>query len=215
MAIGEKYVYFLQGKETLLIKIGTSGTPLKRIKGMQLSEPTELLGLVRGGKQLESALHEQFAEYRVVGEWFRSEVALLNFIHEHNIFDTHIQHLTAMLTDDSESRISDSTFIEYTAILYDLIERLFQAPLIIEAIPKMEPRSVFCESVIKLWIICVKQKGIVDANYINTEDGGSSVQTNSRNTTGACFGLSKKSAEKRFEGCPVRGLIGYFSYSIK
>ena len=171
MASGEKYVYFLQGKETLLIKIGTSGTPLKRIKGMQLSEPTELLGLVRGGKQLESALHEQFAEYRMVGEWFRSEVALLNFIHEHNIFDTHIQHLTAMLTDDSESRISDSTFIEYTAILYDLIERLFQAPLIIEAIPKMEPRSVFCELVIKLWIICVKQKGIVDANYINTEDG--------------------------------------------
>ena len=65
-----EFVYFIQGKETGRIKIGTSQDPEKRIKSMQLPEPVRILHIQPGGRELESKLHKKFQHLHVHGEWF-------------------------------------------------------------------------------------------------------------------------------------------------
>ena len=78
------YVYFLQGKVTKLIKIGISHNPRKRIKSLQLSEDVDFLGAIEGDKCLESQLHEDFAPYRKIGEWFEPAPELVAFIRKYS-----------------------------------------------------------------------------------------------------------------------------------
>lgn len=76
-------VYFVQAMEGGPIKIGhsTLGAWPKRFDQLQTSNWQEmaLRRAVVGDKRLEKALHAQFAEARVRGEWFRpvSELAVL------------------------------------------------------------------------------------------------------------------------------------------
>jgi hypothetical protein len=59
-----------------LIKIGFSKDPDRRAKDLN----AELLGFCVGDRDLERALHEEFAKTRVRGEWFREHPALLERI---------------------------------------------------------------------------------------------------------------------------------------
>ena len=68
-------VYYLRRADR--VKIGTSGTPKQRLAALG---PGELLALELGGRALEQQRHREFAEYRVGGEWFRAEGAVLEHI---------------------------------------------------------------------------------------------------------------------------------------
>jgi hypothetical protein len=59
------------------VKIGYTTDLTKR---MSVIQPEEILATERGGPKLESQRHAQFAELRVVGEWFRYEQPLIDHI---------------------------------------------------------------------------------------------------------------------------------------
>lgn len=65
-------VYFIQAGEAGPVKIGHSARPRLRLANMQIGNPDRLriIRLFEGGAPEELALHERFAEHRIVGEWF-------------------------------------------------------------------------------------------------------------------------------------------------
>ncbi|MFB7467285.1 GIY-YIG nuclease family protein [Streptomyces sp. NPDC056224] len=69
---GVSYVYVIGSSGSAHVKIGTSISPEKRLKELQTGNPgrLELLWCTPGGRDLESALHKVFDEYRTEGEWF-------------------------------------------------------------------------------------------------------------------------------------------------
>jgi hypothetical protein len=75
------YVAHLTG--TNLVKIGfTKGDPAKRVKDWSTGSPAEvkILRVLPGGRSLEKALHNQFADCRIrVGgghEWFEASAQM-------------------------------------------------------------------------------------------------------------------------------------------
>lgn len=77
----EYFVYFI-GSEDGPIKIGRSVEPLKRMKVLQAGHPHELklLGVIRGGADLEFQIHDLFKENRLEGEWFKRDETLIGFM---------------------------------------------------------------------------------------------------------------------------------------
>lgn len=78
-------IYFLATPNESEVKIGFSqGSVVSRVIALQAGSPhpLKLLGVMDGDKERETALHAQFAEQRVRGEWFRGDAALLQFIRE-------------------------------------------------------------------------------------------------------------------------------------
>jgi hypothetical protein len=79
------YCYFIGG-EAGPIKIGYSVCPKDRLRQIQYHSPQRLsiLAIRNGGLKREAAYHEQFAAYRLHGEWFErcpeieAEIARLN-----------------------------------------------------------------------------------------------------------------------------------------
>lgn len=61
-----------------LIKIGISKDPARRARSFN----AVLVGTMDGDREIESALHREFADLRVRGEWFRAEPRLLSRIGE-------------------------------------------------------------------------------------------------------------------------------------
>lgn len=76
------YVYFLLNKFDGAVKIGTTANPRQRLKALQCShsQPLEILKVVEGGQELEAELHKKFADYRIVGEWFKAHKTLMSYI---------------------------------------------------------------------------------------------------------------------------------------
>ena len=83
--MGEQRVYFIRNSGTGQIKIGIAVDPNHRIKTLQTgsADRLELLGTMPGGRELESELHDRFAETRVGGEWFEPSGELADYIEEH------------------------------------------------------------------------------------------------------------------------------------
>jgi hypothetical protein len=68
-------VYYLRWRDR--IKIGTSSNPRQRLAAIWHET---LLAFEPGGRTLERRRHQQFAELREGGEWFRADPALLAHI---------------------------------------------------------------------------------------------------------------------------------------
>lgn len=66
-------VYFVTARELGLVKIGCTRHTDYRIGGLKTSSPADLKveALLPGYYDREKELHEQFAEHRVRGEWFK------------------------------------------------------------------------------------------------------------------------------------------------
>lgn len=81
----ESWVYFIESKDSGLIKIGYSINPKQRFGSIKTMSPEhlELIGMMPGGKTEESELHKRFGESRAHGEWFTSSPELLDFIEPH------------------------------------------------------------------------------------------------------------------------------------
>jgi hypothetical protein len=81
------FVYFIFNEESNAIKIGHAKDISKRLKALQTSSPAPLKLLksihlegVKTAKEREKALHQQFSELHLSGEWFRAEPALMDYI---------------------------------------------------------------------------------------------------------------------------------------
>lgn len=78
------YVYFIQRGQAGSIKIGYGKNPAKRLRDLQVGSDRELrlIGVTPGGVALERTLHQEFAELRLSGEWFRADASLSRRIRE-------------------------------------------------------------------------------------------------------------------------------------
>lgn len=87
-------IYFLSYEESDLIKIGyTSTTVEKRVATLQTGLPHRLIVLAHmdGSMSEEAALHRQFAEHRVNGEWFKPSPGLMELIERHKVPEPEIE----------------------------------------------------------------------------------------------------------------------------
>ena len=75
-------VYFVQVRGGGPIKIGGSQSILKRLEGLQAWSPfpLDLVAHYKGGFFDESMLHEMQRDFRIHGEWFEPNPALLEII---------------------------------------------------------------------------------------------------------------------------------------
>lgn len=85
-------VYFVQGEESLRIKIGETHNLVERIRslrGGQTSEKLRILGWMEADKNTEKELHTKFQTHRIHNEWFLPVVEIYQFIveHTHRIYE--------------------------------------------------------------------------------------------------------------------------------
>ena len=83
----KEFVYFILNSDSNAVKIGKSKNVLKRKNALQVANLIELILLktieVSSGKKAkekEEELHSQFAHLRVLGEWFKYNTGLQEFI---------------------------------------------------------------------------------------------------------------------------------------
>jgi hypothetical protein len=84
-AAERELVYFLQAEGSGRIKIGTTKDLGQRLRALRAGSPVklELLGVVRGGRQMEQLIHIAFAPLRAGrSEWFEPGKSLLSFIRD-------------------------------------------------------------------------------------------------------------------------------------
>jgi len=81
------YVYFILNSSDRHIKIGVAKNVKRRLASLQTSNSAELVllksvktAIVQAAQKLERSLHQKFAKLRGRGEWFESEIELLDFI---------------------------------------------------------------------------------------------------------------------------------------
>lgn len=84
-ALAPGYVYFV-GAEEGLIKIGFATKVKDRLASLQTGSPVRLMVLATrpGCITQETAYHQQFAAYRVHGEWFERSPAIMSEIESLN-----------------------------------------------------------------------------------------------------------------------------------
>ena len=68
-------IYFIEMEGSEAIKIGRTDANdvTQRMRQLQTGQPAKLrlIGTIEGGAEVERNLHEQFADLRINGEWFR------------------------------------------------------------------------------------------------------------------------------------------------
>ena len=72
----EEFVYFIQSVNGGPIKIGYAENVNTRLNELQIGNPEELqvIKTIRGGRDVETTIHEAFKQYRLRGEWFNAEI---------------------------------------------------------------------------------------------------------------------------------------------
>ena len=75
-------VYFLQSKETGLIKVGFSKQPKTRTKNIMVAhhDDAEVIGFIPGSSKTERSIHKSFSKDHKRGEWFFPSPELVGFI---------------------------------------------------------------------------------------------------------------------------------------
>jgi len=75
-------IYFIQRASDKAIKIGFSHRLRDRMYGIKAEarDSLEILCIIDGGRPHETALHKQFSESRLDGEWFSPCKSLLEYI---------------------------------------------------------------------------------------------------------------------------------------
>lgn len=81
-AAGRKneFVYFVVSEKQNAFKVGFRGSA-PRIENLQTGNPDKLTLVreIKGGRDVEAAIHRELSDYRIRGEWFR-ETQLLDTI---------------------------------------------------------------------------------------------------------------------------------------
>lgn len=79
---GVPHIYAIRRPDTREVKIGISVDPIDRLGCLQIAHgaPLELVACFPGSAMDEEALHRRFAQYRLIGEWFREEPPITAWI---------------------------------------------------------------------------------------------------------------------------------------
>jgi hypothetical protein len=90
-------VYAIFGAD--LIKIGFSTNLSVRFSSMKTDSPVKLslLAQIPGTLELEKEIHEEFAEDRAHGEWFKPSSRLLDFVEA--MVDADVDHIDAVIPE--------------------------------------------------------------------------------------------------------------------
>ncbi|MDJ0634057.1 MAG: GIY-YIG nuclease family protein [Xenococcaceae cyanobacterium MO_188.B29] len=85
----KEFIYFILNPDSNAVKIGRTKNIAKRLNSLQVANPVELRLLktvqVNSGKEAkktEELFHNKFANLRLLGEWFRFEQKLQEFIEQ-------------------------------------------------------------------------------------------------------------------------------------
>jgi len=84
------WVYFIYAAEINRVKIGTSNDPEMRLYALSKQAPCEytIIGLTQGDYDVEQAIHERFAQYRVYGEWFTYSPEIADYVARYTVKHT-------------------------------------------------------------------------------------------------------------------------------
>lgn len=71
-------VYLIQGERRAPVKVGHATNVKRRLRELQTGNHVQLhvLDVIPGSKEAERAVHEQLAPHRVLGEWFKWDGAV-------------------------------------------------------------------------------------------------------------------------------------------
>lgn len=77
-------IYFIHAPDVNRIKIGYAYNHWRRFKGISTSSPIEIegIGVIRGDRVVENAIHRRFAHLRYRFEWFDFKPELQNFVRD-------------------------------------------------------------------------------------------------------------------------------------
>lgn len=86
------FIYFIQGISGGPIKIGYTTDLENRLKTLQTGYPDRLEYLLAfpGSPEHEKALHKQFAQYRLNGEWFNPDPKVLERIKHFTVLNAYV-----------------------------------------------------------------------------------------------------------------------------
>lgn len=75
-------IYFIRAGSHGPVKIGYSLDPNRRLRDLQTSSASDLrlLAIMAGERTHKRAIHSQFREYRMKGEWFAPHESLMAFV---------------------------------------------------------------------------------------------------------------------------------------
>lgn len=78
-SVDTRKVYFIVAETSRLVKIGVAADPVARLRQIAAMSPESLrlAKVIDGGRGKEKDLHDEFSAYRMHGEWFRMEGAIL------------------------------------------------------------------------------------------------------------------------------------------
>lgn len=76
------FIYAIQAGDVGPVKIGVTDSPADRIKTLQQGNHEELRGIAAWWdlKEVEKAIHREFAYARIRGEWFRPVPDLMEYV---------------------------------------------------------------------------------------------------------------------------------------
>ena len=111
-------VYFIERESDKAIKIGHTGCLSDRMNQLRYGEKCDLkiLCLIDGGRPVEKAMHKQFENCNLCGEWFMPSAELLNYI---DIMQTNCLDIGDVLSRDRRRSIilimSNEKFAEHAS----------------------------------------------------------------------------------------------------
>lgn len=78
----QQFVYYVLDPASAAIKIGLSQNPQRNFHNLQRGNATELemIGWHKGDTSIETAIHRQFKDDKIRGEWFKDSKELRAFI---------------------------------------------------------------------------------------------------------------------------------------
>jgi hypothetical protein len=129
----EEFVYFMQRARSGSIKIGTTTDLPGRLAAISTSsdEPVSVIGVMRGGRRVEAAIHYRFIDHQCQGEWFSPHEDIVAFIKRNTMksvdeilsYERTFRHVASFvnssLRSEGSARIVTSDFDRYVAWCID------------------------------------------------------------------------------------------------
>lgn len=108
-------VYFIQGRLTQRIKIGSTQCLIdERMKELQTGSPDELtfIGVYFGSQYTESQTHDLFSKSRLHGEWFEPTDDIFKFIASDCVTDLKSSYFTYQQIENGSLSIEQAVNLE-------------------------------------------------------------------------------------------------------
>jgi hypothetical protein len=91
------YVYAVESGDA--VKIGWAKDPVRRLSELRVGSPVllRLVGVMKADRMREKEIHAACDKWRIRGEWFKNEGAVLSFIERLESYPPTLKHVGAAL----------------------------------------------------------------------------------------------------------------------